>query len=175
MGNSFSIDNRFRSVSLAQFQETAIRLEEALREVRPGISSELFLTTNGVDYCGAASLTVLTPEVEAALDRRERLQLNGLNGKLWKRSFNRELYIKDNSSDDSYMVCLSNGRREPKRLFFYGQGLDDASLEVYDRFRQTQRRFQRIGDGFPKNSDYAVGYALARLLGKQRPSFRFLG
>ena len=50
MYSSFSIDNRFRNVSLNQFKNIAERLESSLRNVGPEITSELLLTTDGYDY-----------------------------------------------------------------------------------------------------------------------------
>ena len=163
--NRFSIGNRFRNVSLNQFRSTAERLESALKNVRPEITSQLLLTTNRCDYDGYGSLTIDTPEVEEALDRRKRCQLNDLNERLWKQSFETGLYIKDDSIKEPYMVCLTTGVREPKKMFFYGQCLDKKSQEVFDNFKQTGL-LQKIGDGFPKSSDFAISYALASLSSK---------
>ena len=53
----FSVDNRFRNVSLDQFRNTAKRLESALRNIRPEITNELLLTTSERDYNGWGSMT----------------------------------------------------------------------------------------------------------------------
>ncbi len=158
----FSIDNRFGNVSLDQFKNTAERLESSLRNVRPEITSELLLTTNGGDYNGYGSLTIHTPDVKEALDRRERYLLNDLDKGLWEKSFETGLYIKDNSVKKPYMVCLNARAREPKKLFFYAQCLDEKSQEVFDSFKKVGL-LQKIGDGFPKSSEFAVDYALATL------------
>lgn len=160
--NRFSIDNRFRQVSLDQFKDTAEILESSLRNVRPEILSELLLTTNGCDYNGYGSLTIDTPETQEALDKRERYSLDDLDGDLWKKSFETGLYIKDKSVTEPYMVCLTAESREPKKLFFYAQCMDEKSQEVFDSFKQSGL-LQKIGDGFPKRSDFGVGYALASL------------
>ena len=154
----FSINNGFKKVSYAQFMETAERLESALKEVRPQITSKLLLTTDLVDYNGHGSLTIETPESKEASDRRESYQLNELNEELWDISCETGLYIKDNSSDDPYMVCLTVEDREPKKRFFYGQSLDEKSQKVLDSFKQADL-FQTIGDGYPKSSDFAVTYS----------------
>lgn len=156
----FSIDNRFGNVSLDQFKNTAEKLESSLKNIRPNIASELLLTTDGCDYNGYGSLTIDTPEVEGALDRRERYLLNDLDEGLWKKSFETGLYI--NSIKEPYMVCLTVGAREPKKLFFYAQCLDEKSQEVFDSFKKAGL-LQKIGDGFPKSSEFAVVYALASL------------
>lgn len=160
----FSIDNRFSKVSLDQFRKTAEKLESALRIVRPTIQSELLLTTNGEDYHRYGSLTIHTSEVEEAIARREKYQLSDLDEGLWTRSFEIELHIIDNSIKEPYCIWLSNGVREPKKLFFYGQCLDEASKKVFEGFRGAGL-LQKIGDGFPKSSDFAVSYALASLRG----------
>lgn len=158
----FSIDNRFRNVSFDQFRETAKRLESSLRQVRPTIQSGLLLTTNGRDYQGYGSLTVLISEVEEAETRREKFQLADLNEELWRKSFETGLYIRDNSVSEPYMICLNHGIREPKRLFFYGQCLDKVSQKVFEGFRKTGM-LQKLGDGYPKTSEFALGYALRNL------------
>jgi len=163
--NRFSINNMFGNVSLDQFKNTAERLESSLRNIRPGITSELLLTTNGNDYHRYGSLTVSIPEVTKARKRREGYQLSDLNKELWNNSFETELYIEDNSIKEPYMLCLSVGVREPKRLFFYAQCLDEKSQEVFDNFKQAGL-LQKIGDGVSKNSEFASIYALDRLISK---------
>ncbi len=159
----FSIDNRFSNVSLGQFRKTAHNLDSSLKIIRPKIESGLLLTTNWEDYNGFGSLTVLTPEVEEALARREKFQLVDLNGSLWTGSFKIEMFIRDNSSSEPYMICLSNEVREPKRLFFYGQCLDEQSEKVFESFRRGSL-LQRVGDGYHhETSGFALSHALASL------------
>jgi len=160
--NRFSINNIFRDVSLDQFKNTAERLELSLRKDRPEITSELLLNTNRYDYDTYGSLTIIIPELEEALKRREKYQLSDLNEELWKKSFEIGLYIKDNSIKEPYMVCLTGGIRESKKMFFYSQCLDEKSQEVFDSFKKTGL-LQKIGDGFGKSSDFAVSYASASL------------
>jgi len=149
MYSSFSIDNRFRNVSLNQFKNIAERLESSLRNVGPEITSELLLTTDGYDYNGYGSLTIDTPEVEECLNRREGWTVNDLDEGLWKKSFEIGLYIKDYSAKEPYMVCLTLEAREPKKLFFYAQCLDEKSQEVFNDFKQVGL-LQKIGDGTPR-------------------------
>ena len=158
----FSIENRFQNVSFIQFKTTAERLESALKEVRPSIQSKLLLTTNGLDYRGYGSLTILTPETEATFARREGLQLQYLNQELWARSFKTQFQVIDNSTNEPYCIWLSNEVREPKKLFFYGQCLDEKSQEVFEGFRKVGLS-QRVGDGYHKTSPFAVEYALSHL------------
>ena len=158
----FSIDNWFSNVSLDQFRGTAHKLESAIRNIRPTIQSELLLTTNRDDYYGSGSLTVSIPKVDEAKARREKFQLTDLNENLWTRSFETELYILDNSVSEPYMICLSNGTREPKRLFFYRQCLDEASQKVFEGFRRTSI-LQKLGDGHSKTSNFDRAYALSNL------------
>ena len=154
----FSIDNRFTNVSLIQFKRTAQKLESDLRKVRPTIQSELLLTTSREDYNGYGSLTVDTPEVEEALARREKFQLSDLNEELWRRAFKIQMGIIDDSAKKPYCVFISVEDREPKRLFFYGQCLDGKSQKVFEGFKGVGG-LQRLGDGFPKTSEFASGYS----------------
>lgn len=158
----FSVENRFRRVSIDQFKDTGEKLKSALERIRPELTSELLLTTDGIDYRGHGSLTILTPEVEEARNRREQYQLSDLNEELWQKSFKTGLYFKDNSIKEPYMVCLTTEDREPKKMFFYSQCLDEESQEVFDSFKRAGL-LQKIGDGFPKTSNFAIAHALARL------------
>ncbi|MEK6952740.1 MAG: hypothetical protein AABX29_07030 [Nanoarchaeota archaeon] len=160
METRFSIDNRFRNISFDQFRNTAGRLEESLRNIHPAIISELLLTTNRQDYYGFGSLTIIIPEKEQALSRRERYPLSDLDEKLWQKSFKTDLWIKDNTLNDLYAVVLSVEEREPKSLKFYGQYIDKKSQEILEQFKKETKFFQKIGDGFHKPSDFAIGYAL---------------
>ena len=128
--NRFSLENRFRRISLAQFKETGQRLETALRIVRPNLKNQLFLTTNFSDYRGFGSLTISTPESDATLDRREKHSLADLNHELWAKSFKLNLQLADDSADKPYSVFLSVEGREPRKLFFYAQCLDEVSQRV---------------------------------------------
>jgi len=106
--NRFSIDNRFRKVSLNQYKTVAEGLESAVRNVRPAITSELLLTTDKCDYNGYGSLTIVTPASEDALARRERHQLSDLNEGLWERSFETGLYLRDNSIENFAKLTIES-------------------------------------------------------------------
>lgn len=158
----FSIDNRFRRVRGNEFKGVAQRLENYLKEVRPTISSELLCTTNGEDYHGYGSLTIMHPETEKAMERREKHKLEDLDEDLWMRSYKTGLYIKDNTTKEPYMIVMSVGEREPRKLIFYGQAMDSKSEEVFDSFKKANL-FQKIGDGFGKTSDFSRSYMLGSL------------
>lgn len=162
----FSIDNSFQRVSFRQFKTAAEKLESALRGVRPTIESELFLTTNWFDYRAYGSLTVSIPETEQARARRERFQLPDLSEGLWEVSFKTEFYIFDRSIKEPYMAALSAEDKEPTKLFFYSQQLDEVSQRVFDNFKRV-KLFQKLGDGYPKSSDFAVSYAVTSLTGRR--------
>lgn len=157
----FSIDNRCKDVSLRQFKDTGKELEASLKEVRPDIYSILLCTTDEEDYKGWGSHTELRPEVIEAGNRREQYQLQDLDHALWQRSFETGLYLKVPDERDTYMVTLTVEAREPKRMFFYAQQLDDPSMEVFGSFRRCTK-MQDIGDGFPKASDFSAALALSR-------------
>lgn len=160
MYHRFSIFNLIQPVSLEQFAESANALNSAIKEVKPNVETELLLTTNIYDYLSHRSLTIPTPQKIAANKRREKFKLEDLNEELWRKSFERELYIRSPSENNNYMICLSQGIREPKQLFFYGQCLDEKSQEVFDSFAKT-RFFQRLGDGFQKTTKYQLVHALS--------------
>ena len=132
----FSINNRFRKVSLDQFKQTAESLESTLKNIRPEITTELLITTNELDYNGYGSLTFDTPETKEALERRERYSLNDLSEELWNKSFETGLYLKDDSITQPYRVSLTTGSREPKKIFFYAQCLDEKSQKAFDSFKR---------------------------------------
>jgi len=155
----FSVDNVLGSVSFEQYREIAQRLEDSIRKVNPNVTSKLLLTTNGRDYHEYGSLTVVIPEVEEALSRREEHSLSDLNEDLWQRSFETELYIHDNTSGAQYMIALTVGKREPKSMKFYSQHLEEESRAVFNGFRKAGW-FQRIGDGYSKPSPFAISHAL---------------
>ena len=155
----FSIGNLIRPISFRQYMETAERLENSIREVNPNITSKLLLTTNAEDYYGAGSLTVITPQREAAAKRREEYNLSDLNEGLWQKAFDRELYIHDNTIKEPYSLCVSNEERDPRRILFFGQCLDKKSQEVFDNFKKTKELFQIIGNGVSKTSPFMVDYA----------------
>lgn len=158
----FSIDNKYRAVRGQEFKQIAQRLESSLKEVRPAISSKLVCTTNRKDYQGYGSLTIMHPETEKALERREEHKLENLDSNLWKRNFETELYIRDETVEDPYMIVLSVGAREPKSLMFYGQSMDSESEKVFESFNKAGW-FQKIGDGFGKTSDFSKNYMLGSL------------
>lgn len=155
----YGIQNRFNKVSLEQFQETALKFQEALNKVRPNIRSKLLLTTNSCDYYGAGSLTIITPETEAANKRREQFNIEDLTQDLWLNSFDREFYVTDESVSEPYMLCISNEIRDSKRLLFYGQCLDDKSQKIFSSFRKSRfaknylsRILQKVDNGSPVTS-----------------------
>jgi len=158
----FSINNFRRPVSLKQYKETAQRLEDSIREVNGNVTSKLLLTTNGADYCGPGSLTVVTPESKAARERREEFSLSDLNEDLWQRSFEAGLYLHDNTVEAPYMITLSVGRREPRSMIFYGQCLDEKSQEVFNSFRKAKWP-KKVGDGYGKPSPFAIAHARSSL------------
>jgi hypothetical protein len=168
--NRFSIDNRRKPVSFEQYMDVAERLDSSLKKIRPNLSSEVLLTTNGFDYHGWGSLTIINPMVEEAWNRRERYSLQDLTQELWNKSFETNLCIKDKTLENLYMVSLTNERREPKSMNFYGQDLDDKSQEVFDSFA-VPKKFQKIGNGFSKSSPFAVSHAIASLGGKRDRAF----
>ncbi|MBS3070822.1 hypothetical protein J4407_00790 [Candidatus Pacearchaeota archaeon] len=144
----FSIDNFLLPISFEQFEETASILDISMNGVNPNTTSELFLTTNKEDY-EVCSLTIFDSRVEEALNRRERHSLENFNKDLWKKSFETELIIKDNTITDPYTVFLSVRRREPRIMKFYASSLDERSQEVFDSFKKA-RWFQRIGNSYSK-------------------------
>lgn len=155
----YGIQNRFQDVSFEQYKETALRFQEALRQVRPNISTKLLLTTDEFDYRGAGSLTIITPETEAAKSRREQHNIEDLTEGLWNSAFDREFYVNDDTVSEPYMLCVSNEVRDPRRLLFYGQCLDENSQEVFENFKELRwaknglsRKLQIIDDGFPVTS-----------------------
>ena len=104
----------------------------------------------------------IIPEVKEAWARRERYQLSDLNENLWERSFETQLRIVDNSVSEPYCIWLSNEEREPKKLLFYGQCLDKQSQKAFDSFKRAEL-FQKLGDGYPQTSPFALAHALASL------------
>jgi len=159
----FGINNLIKPVSLEQFLEIGFCLEDSLKKIRKTTSSKLLLTMDHSDYIGPGSLTVITDESTEALNRRKQIQLSDLNKDLWNNSYNRELYINDNTSNDSYMISFSNEISSPKRLTFYGQYLDDKSKKIILAFKEFKKTTQRIDDGFHKTSNYALAHALRNL------------
>ena len=155
----YGIKNRFQDVSFEQYRENALRLQERIQEVRPSISSRLLLTTNGEDYDGAGSLTIITPEFETAQNRRERYNIEDLTSELWDSSFKRELIIDDDSVSEPYMINVSNEVRDPKRMIFHGQFLDEKSQDIFENFKEYRwtknnlsKILQTIDSGFPVTS-----------------------
>jgi len=151
----FSVDNRLGDVSFEQYRKIAEELEGSIRGINENITSKLLLTTNRGDYYEHGSLSVVTPESEAARGRREEFNLRDLDEDLWQRSFETKLYIRDNTIETPYMISLSVEEREPKSMKFCGRGLDEESQRVFDSFRKAGW-FQSIGDGSSEPSPYAA-------------------
>jgi len=162
MNGRFSIDNRLQDVSLEQFKETAERLESSLRLAMPKIQSGLFLTTKREDYLTYVDFKFSAPELWEAMKRRERIQLSDLNENLWNISYMAQLLITESSVKEPYLILLGNECREPKRLFFYGQFLDEKSQEVLESFRKNGL-LHKVGNGLKRQPDLFDGYRASNL------------
>jgi hypothetical protein len=155
----FGIKNWLAPVSRVQYTDVVQKLESTLTQINPELQARLKLTTNRQDYFGAGSLTIITPETVAALNRRISLQINELSEELWQEAFKTTYLL---TGANHYSVFIETERRNPKRITFYGQGLDEKSQKALLEFKQ-RNRFKIIDSGYSKPTLYSIVNALNRL------------
>jgi hypothetical protein len=125
----FSLESRYSGVSLRQFRRMARKLESNLVLIRPEIKSELIITFGDEKYSF----------------QQTGLGMDDLDKSFWDTSIRTQLRIF-NEMQKNYDVWLGYEKAEPGKLFFYGQGLDSRSREVFNGFKRNGF-FYKVGDG----------------------------
>lgn len=149
--------NLLQPVSFRQFQDTALSLQEAISQVRNDIKTSLFITTDYADYHPSGSLGMF---IELLGDWREKHDIKELNEDVWKKSYNREFFIKANNPT-SYMIYVSNGERQKRRLQFYSQCLDSQSESTFSQFRTRESLFTILDDWYTRPSNFSIWFSQA--------------
>ena len=158
----FSHDKYFGRFSFEEFKKNSIELEKVIKASR-NVDSSKILTCEDIDTYKWSNVSVFMDEVEKALKNRKEYSIPEFNEEIWNRAYDIQLTIKTPSRDDNFMVCLSHDKIENKRLFFYGQNLDEG---IYKGITETFNKpgfLYKIGDGFHKPSEFSLFAALMSL------------
>lgn len=142
MDIELKLHNWFNRISLKQFKETAIKLENELRNVSSGFSSQVFLTMNEDDYFDFREAIIPTSELTEMYARIERYSLPNLNQRLWENAFKRVYLVQ--GSNSKYVIWLSNEFSFQNHLFLQGSHLDGVSLAVLYGLKEDKKFIQTI-------------------------------
>ena len=137
-------------VSLFDFATTAQLLVAQAKESRPEAVIEV-LTCEDLTTYNYSTVSVYADEVNEALKQRKLYTIEELTPAVWQRSLKTEMYIKEKSERDSFMLCLTCDQRvEPKRMLLHGQQVEDALYEqILATFNKPSLQYG-IGDGYSK-------------------------
>jgi len=139
-----------RRVKFSEFQQTALALVAGVRAHQPSIQVSVRTCEDAFTYSAAQITFMSDPDVEESLARRPRYTLEEYSEKLWLRSFETEMVIRDAFIKEPFMICLRVNRvQEPNRLVFYYQSVS-RDIEAFIESYRRSGWLHGIGDGFPK-------------------------
>lgn len=130
----FDRDYKYSSVRLDEFVIVASQLSKLISAWKPFCQTEVLTCEDGETYaCRQSSFEddVVTERSE----QRNSYQVDELSNEIWEKSLHLSLVIKTEGHSDTFMILLSVDRRKsPKKMSFFGQGLD---LEQVERIIHT--------------------------------------
>jgi len=148
----------FLAVTFAEFGVNAGSLIALVRGLRPSIRMEVLTCEDEKTY-NFSTVTFATKEAEEALQNRRSYTLAQFSEEVWKKSFNVDLILKDDTDPNPFMICLSCDRcADATRLMFYGQCLDQSMQDqILKAFAKPSFDY-KIGDGYSRSSIFNLKY-----------------
>ena len=151
----FSRDKRFFSrISFEEFAKATQSLVSLVLAAKPAVSIEV-LTCEDEETYNYSNVTFLTSDAVEACTNRQSYSISELTQEVWNRSLKIEMYCKDSTSLESFMVTISCDRRAaPGRIAFYFHGTDHKlSEQILKEFALPTFGFS-IGDGYDKPTEF---------------------
>jgi hypothetical protein len=159
----FSYDKYFGSFKFDEFKLIAQGLETIVSGLRNPLRAAVLTCEDKPTYDWSRVSIPIEEKKEALKDRKE-YALSDFTESVWARAFKSQFTIKQPDSKDSLMVCLTYDFAEKKRLFFYGQGLDEQTLKAIMGKFYRRNLFFSLGDGFDKPRKLALCTSLAQFM-----------
>ena len=160
----FSYDKHFGGWSYEDFMMRANLLEKIVKETRHDIESKI-LTCEDKNTYNWSTVSFAMDEVRDNLSNRKEYNLQNIDKSIWSRSLDVSHFMNIPNDKNYFMINLSLDKvAEKNRLMFYGQGVDEETLQnIGNKFYKTNRLVYSLGDGFPKTSDFNMGIAYSHI------------
>ena len=145
----FSRDKYFTNISLDEFKSAAGKLEDIIKSSRGSAHSVVSVCENINDYLNSGVIPA-----ESCSWQQTNYSLDKVDQNLWDKSYSLGIKITLPGKENSFAVYLGYDKGEKKRLFFYGQSLDQKTYDAIKNEFGKIGLFYKVGDGQAKHSDF---------------------
>ena len=158
----FSYDKILGKFGFNDFKVIGEQLEGIVKASRNSVDSKVLTCEDSRTY-NWSGVSILSKEVETALQSRQEYSLAEVDKVIWDKSYKLQLNLCAPETKESFMVCFRYDRNEKNRLFFYGQSLDEKTYHGLMNQFHKKGLFYRLGDGFSKPSELQTMLAMSKL------------